>query len=329
VPVRALMFGGLAVTAACHALGLAMPSLRPPITVGAPTSVAVAGCLVLAAILVTRDQRWVRTLAGGLGLLMASTDVLSWTAGLPGLPAASPGVVGLLAIAAELSVVLLWVACAERRLNRDFRGLTVAAACLLTVALTPLGQGKPGSVAAAAVSPVSEHTHDHGTSGQPVAPVPPTATPADAPASLDEQLAAARGAAARWPTLAAAQADGWTLAETYVAGTGSHWMHYDDIDSVFDPAVPEMLLFGGDDPTAPLVGLTYYVIHRPPEGFAGSADVWHQHQDVCIGHSGPLFAGDGVGQCKARADWSWMLHAWVVPGWENPNGVFAMENPRV
>ena len=25
----------------------------------------------------------------------------------------------------------------------------------------------------------------------------------------------------------------------------------------------------------------------------------------------------------------WMVHAWVVPGWESPQGVFSHENPNV
>jgi hypothetical protein len=106
-------------------------------------------------------------------------------------------------------------------------------------------------------------------------------------------------------------------------------MRYDEIDSVFDPAVPEMLLYGGDGPDSPVVGVTYYVVDHQPAGFAGDADVWHQHQNVCIGPDGPLFAGDGVGHCRAPWKWSWMLHVWVVPGHEDPDGVFAMENPLV
>jgi len=25
----------------------------------------------------------------------------------------------------------------------------------------------------------------------------------------------------------------------------------------------------------------------------------------------------------------WMVHAWVVPGWESPDGVFSHENPNL
>jgi hypothetical protein len=26
---------------------------------------------------------------------------------------------------------------------------------------------------------------------------------------------------------------------------------------------------------------------------------------------------------------TWMVHAWVVPGWESPQGVFSHENPNL
>jgi hypothetical protein len=50
---------------------------------------------------------------------------------------------------------------------------------------------------------------------------------------------------------------------------------------------------------------------------------------VCIGRDGPLFSRDGAGHCRAPWKWSWMLRVWVVPGYEDPDGVFAMENPLV
>lgn len=159
------------------------------------------------------------------------------------------------------------------------------------MALTPLGEGRTGTPVPAATG----HQHAPGQPGT-VSPDPG----AEARGTLAEQLAAAREAAARWPTLGVAQAQGRTRGDTFVAGTGAHWINYEDIDAGFDPA-----------------------------GFTGDADVWHQHKDVCIGPEGPLFAGDGPGRCESPADRSWMLHARVVPGWENPAGVFAMENTAV
>ncbi|MDQ3717328.1 MAG: hypothetical protein M3381_15160 [Actinomycetota bacterium] len=108
-------------------------------------------------------------------------------------------------------------------------------------------------------------------------------------------------------------------------------MRYDEIDDVFDPGRPEMLLYGGDAPDSPIVGLAYYVVHHEPEGFVGSADMWHQHPDVCVGPDGPLWGADGVGICATSTDqpvgtWAWMLHAWVIPEYESPQGVFSSVN---
>ena len=153
------------------------------------------------------------------------------------------------------------------------------------------------------------------------------------PRSLADQLAVARRVALRWPTVGAALADGWTLAAPYSSHIGAHYLRFSDVDGTFDIARPEMLLYAGDSPHSAIVGLAYYVKYREPTGFAGSADHWHQHLDVCIGPSGPVWGADAVGVCATNQSdpgrWAWMLHAWVVPGWESPAGVFSAENPRL
>jgi hypothetical protein len=323
VSVRQLAQAALLVAAVLRLLDLS-GSVGVPVpeaTYSSLAAVALLGCAVAVAV---RNGPPALAVSAVLCLCLAAADVLTWTSGLPGLAPRTPGAVSVLGLVAEVLVVLTWGAAAPGARDRSLRGLAVVAVGLLAVLLVPLGSGRPAAAPAAALG----SGHQHAT-GHPAAASGAAAPGATAPGTLEEQLAAASAAAARWPTLGAARAQGWTLAESYVPGTGSHWMHYQDIDGVFDPAVPEMLLFGGDGPDAPLVGLTYYVVHQEPGGFSGDADVWHQHQDLCIGPEGPLFAGDGFRRCKAPADWAWMLHAWVVPGWENPAGVFAMENPAV
>jgi len=158
-----------------------------------------------------------------------------------------------------------------------------------------------------------------------------TATDDPEPPLLTTQLATAATVAARWPTVTDALADGWTLAEDYASHVGSHYMRYDEIDSVFDVARPEMLLFGGDALSSPIVGLAYYVVDREPDGFLGATDIWHQHPNVCIGPDGPLWGADGVGICATSTEqpvgnWAWMLHAWVIPTCVSPQGVFSTIN---
>jgi hypothetical protein len=323
VSVRVLTMAALLAAAVLRLLDLS-GSVRVPVSAATTSGLAAVALLGCAVALAVRNGPTARAVTGALCLGLAAADVLTWTSGLPGLASRTPGVAALLALVAEVLVVLGWVAAAKRSLHRSMRALAVVAVCLLAVMLTPLGTGRPADVPDLVLVNGHEHTTGHTAAA--------TSTPqpgAVAPGTLEEQLATARAVAAQWPTLGSARAQGWTQAETYEAGTGSHWMHYQDIDSAFDPAAPEMLLFAGDGPDAPLVGLTYYVVFTAPQGFTGDADVWHQHQDVCISSEGPLIGGDGARRCKSPADWSWMLHAWVVPGWENPAGVFALENAAV
>src|SRR5437016_110726 len=72
---------------------------------------------------------------------------------------------------------------------------------------------------------------------------------------LQSQLAEARAAALRYPTVTDALRGGYTLADPYYQGIGAHYMRYAEIDDVFDPARPEMLLYAGEEPTSPVVGI--------------------------------------------------------------------------
>ena len=79
-----------------------------------------------------------------------------------------------------------------------------------------------------------------------------------------------------------------------------------------------------------------------PAGFAGPNDHWHRHTNLCIkyGAAGKIsvpFAPDRDvtrAQCdKVRGQFMprtvWMVHAWVVPGWESPKGVFSHADPNL
>jgi hypothetical protein len=74
-----------------------------------------------------------------------------------------------------------------------------------------------------------------------------------------------------------------------------------------------------------------------PEGFAGPNDHWHRHSNVCLKGTDSLFPADSevtAAQCSAAggrfmAITTWMVHAWVVPGWESSQGVFSHENPNL
>jgi len=156
--------------------------------------------------------------------------------------------------------------------------------------------------------------------------------------ALADQLSVARTSALSFPTAADAQAAGYRKVTSYLPCIAAHYMKYPLVDGTFDASAPEMLLYDGNGPDARIVGLSYYVISTAgaPEGFAGPNDPWHQHIGLCT-RNGLVVGGSNLTEeeCAARggrkADGSnaWMVHAWVVPGWESAWGTFSAEHPEL
>jgi hypothetical protein len=155
-------------------------------------------------------------------------------------------------------------------------------------------------------------------------------------ALLAEQLLSARTAAMQYPTVADATAAGYHLVGGgFGPGSGAHYMGGYSLG--FDPSHPAALLYDGINPTSQVVGVMYYAMgSAAPAGFAGPNDHWHRHSGVCLGQgSVTLFPPDSnvtAAQCAQAhggymAITGWMVHAWVAPGWESPQGVFSHENP--
>lgn len=155
---------------------------------------------------------------------------------------------------------------------------------------------------------------------------------------LGAQLAAARTAALQYPTAADAVAAGYQRVTSYIPCIAAHYMKFSLVDAAFDPGAPEMLLYDGNGPGARIVGLSYFVTGATvaPEGFAGPNDPWHQHLRLCL--RGALVVGSSdlsAAECAARGgikadgSTSWMVHAWVVPGWESAWGTFSAEHPEL
>ena len=176
----------------------------------------------------------------------------------------------------------------------------------------------------------ADHAHGDGTvhDVQPMAP--------DVRDELAAQLITARQAALGHPTVAMALQDGYHMVVPYVPLIGAHYMKFSLVDGRFDPEKPEMLLYDGTGADAKIVGLSYYVRgDTEPPGFAGPNDHWHRHIGLCVSpKSLSVIGGEKLteAECKARggvkADGSefWMVHAWVVPGWDSPQGVFSAEH---
>jgi hypothetical protein len=162
-------------------------------------------------------------------------------------------------------------------------------------------------------------------------------------ALLAQQLVTARAVAMKYPTVADATAAGYRLVGGgFGPGSGAHYIGgfssgLGGYSQGFDASHPLALIYDGIHPTSQVVGLMYYRMGTtPPAGFAGPNDHWHRHSGVCLGKgSAVLFPPDSsvtAAQCaKAHGFYmaitGWMVHAWVVPSWESPKGVFSHENP--
>jgi len=155
--------------------------------------------------------------------------------------------------------------------------------------------------------------------------------------TLADQLVIARAVAMRYPTVADATAAGYHLVGGgFGPGSGAHYIG-GSFSLNFDPSHPLALIYDGIHPTSQVVGVMYYGMgETAPQGFAGPNDHWHRHSGVCIGSGGAvLFPPDSdvtarkcaIARGSFMAVTGWMVHAWVVPGWESPEGVFSHENP--
>ena len=160
---------------------------------------------------------------------------------------------------------------------------------------------------------------------------------------LAMELAAAREVAMQYPTVADAEAAGMRLAGGFAPGSGAHYISFSGISDggPIDVTKVNSYIYDGTSPDSQIVGLMYYS-NVEPEGFAGPNDHWHRHSNVCVKFGGPNglevpFPADAdvsKKQCeKAGAAFmpvtGWMVHAWVVPGWESPQGVFSHENLNI
>lgn len=195
------------------------------------------------------------------------------------------------------------------------------------------------------------HQHDKGThatfaqlsslTDAKLLPMFPAGTvTADNLSALKWQVEQVHQVALKYPTADAARAGGYFKVTVDVEGMGEHWINFQNMtDGAFDPAKPEGLLFSKiDDGEPKLVGVWFLewpgtagsTKEAPPAGFAGDLDLWHGHLSICLGGT---TAAENASEaaCKAKggnfiADARWMMHVWVAPGSENPDGFFAYIN---
>jgi len=156
---------------------------------------------------------------------------------------------------------------------------------------------------------------------------------------LTQQQDLARAVALRYPTVADGETGGYKKSTTYVPCIGAHYTNT-RYALTFDPSNPSELLYDGTAPDSKLVGLSYLVFSPsgPPEGFAGPNDFWHTHssngglcmKEIVIGAESMSKAEcERLGGKKVGLEGVYMMHNWVVPGWECGWGVFAGECPEL
>ncbi|HEC10632.1 MAG TPA: hypothetical protein ENI86_13880 [Acidimicrobiales bacterium] len=188
------------------------------------------------------------------------------------------------------------------------------------------------------------------------APPPELGMSAGEVSRLVGELRALRTALAPFTDVNEACARGYVPDRTQTPNMGSHFTNLGLVlDGVFDPAEPEILIYARSDGQAPdgplgecaggtwrgedveLVGTAFIQltsIHGEdhPAGFTGPIDNWHVHYNLC--------RGSGVDDIVPRdeclrlgGEWmgtiGWMIHAWVLPDFDDQFGVFSMWNPTV
>lgn len=182
--------------------------------------------------------------------------------------------------------------------------------------------------------------HHHAIRNEPLDPATQT--------ELDRQLTLTQQVAAKYPTLKDAKAAGYRPAGGYSPGLGLHMTgrgstNFNGTMSDDNLLGPGTIIYAGTDPDSPIAGFMYLSISKiEPVGFVGTNDTWHYHTNVCVKFSSAgieaPFGADREDVTKEMCDgvggsWmpitTWMVHVWSVPGWENPNGVFAEEHPRL
>jgi hypothetical protein len=136
------------------------------------------------------------------------------------------------------------------------------------------------------------------------------AAAADSDRLDNPDLERVRTATLKYRTVDSALAAGYEDINVVMPRMGRHYLNKALLDNNFDPEKPELLVYVPEGNGMKLVAAEYAVPVDttnlvPPEGFAGSDDVWERNEQFGI----------------------WTLHAWVHQ--KNPDGIFAAFNPTV
>ncbi len=281
--------------------------------------------------------------------LVAAWLIITRTAGYPFGPWSSvtPQMGPYEVLVLVLSIISLTLAIATLVVGTEHVGTpgirfdTLAPFAIVLVALPGLAVSKWADNAAHILG--SSHTHSHTISSTSNMPGMDhsmmSMMTVDERVQFGQQLVNAREAALKFPTLADARAAGWILVGGYVTGAGQMLMdpNGNSRDQVFDPAVPQGLLYASSIDSAPIVGVQYNAWTSDgstPVGFIGQDMLWHMHTGTCeVNDSFAVVYDESVtGKACSKINGtltntvSWMVRAWIVPGWENSQGPLSHDN---
>ncbi len=155
------------------------------------------------------------------------------------------------------------------------------------------------------------------------------------------QIATMNGVMEKFPTAQDALNYGCYRATVYVAGIAAHYVCLKNITATPDAEKPLMLLYGGSEPTAPIVGLSYMMVVGGSPNKQANAPLWaqympwHFHEGLCTDKAGLVIGGDHTtkADCEARGGkvggrTGWMGHYWPK-SCPSPDGAFSADNPRL
>ncbi len=158
---------------------------------------------------------------------------------------------------------------------------------------------------------------------------------------LQAQIDKMQAVAKKYPTAQDAMNAGCIRVTIFVEGIAAHYACFGNgWDAKAEIDKPEMILYGGSQPWAPVVGLSYMVYTSENPSLDPNQQLWvrympfHYHSGLCV-KGALVIGGDNSDPAKCAAQGGrvmgktgFMGHYWM-PECNSPDGVFSAANPRL
>jgi hypothetical protein len=180
--------------------------------------------------------------------------------------------------------------------------------------------GSPGDVASTASAPVCSNVKGATVmgDGMVMAPVPSGPPMATQQAAADQLVAATKVTLAKYASLAAATAAGYTPA----TNPNGYLVHYANWQIArtdgFDPFYPAFLMYANTVNGPELMGAMYLgpAPCTPGPDIGGSLTQWHAHDNLCLSGGQVVGRTTSSGTCTSgvhNTNTYFMLHVWTEP----------------